>query len=139
MLTPHTTVGHAGNPDLTRYRTGSMPQIHFYPFSHKTNAFLPSYLSGDPPVLGEIATNKPDSVASANAALRAWPELYGSDESGQYECVLRRLWRANDKGYDLCLLWPDIDKAREPTTRAPAKYHPDVWKAIADFYADKRI
>jgi len=135
-----TTVGHAGHPDLARYRTGDLPQFHFYPRSHLLDARLPSYVGARAPILGEFSTCR--AVARApfqpDPVLRPWPELGGGDCASQHASVLLRLWRLNDKGYDLGLLWPDIDKDQEPHRPGREKYSPAVWRAVDDFFAGRR-
>jgi len=135
-----TTVGHAGHPDLRRYRTGDLPQFHFYPRSHLVNARLPSCVGERAPILGELSTCRAEARApfQPDPVLRPWPELGGSDCTSQQDSVLSRLWRVNDKGYELCLLWPDIDKDREPHRPGREKYSPEVWRAVDDFLAGRR-
>ncbi len=136
-----TTVGHAGHPDLGRYRTGDFPQFHFYPRSHLLNARLPSYVGERAPILGELSTCRAEARApfQPDPVLRPWPELEGRDCTSQRDSVLSRLWRVNDKGYELCLLWPDIDKANELVRPGREKYSPEVWRGVDSFLSGRRV
>ena len=107
---------------------------------HLLDARLPSYVGARAPILGEFSTYR--AVArppfQPDPVLRPWPELGGGDCASQHASVLLRLWRLNDKGYDLGLLWPDIDKDQEPHRPGREKYSPAVWRAVDDFFAGRR-
>ena len=81
----------------------------------------------------------PQGYGNHQAHLRPWPELEGRDGSSQEDSVHSRLWRVNDKGYELCLLWPDVDKANELVRPGREKYSPEVWRAVDAFLSGRRV
>jgi hypothetical protein len=116
------TVGHRFVSDLSLMGTGSMPQIHYY--SEKYGPYadppeLPESSAARAVMIGEFGaqigkgfeTNeKPAKASMGNPWDRDFPDHRDRIPS---KTVYERLKLIKDRGYELALVWPDLDDKDE--------------------------
>lgn len=102
------TVGHRFARDLDRLPTGSVRQFHYYP-QRGLRAWLPfteqplADQKSTRAILGEFATRVDGSQGDL------WPELAPDVQRDPRRAVFERLRIAEARGYDLALVWPDLE------------------------------
>jgi hypothetical protein len=125
------TVGHRFASDLDDLPTGSLRQFHYYPRTG-LKAFLP--LTEQPlpnhektrAILGEFSARSDGSQGDD------WPDLDSELQRDPRRRVFERLRCAEAKGYELALVWPDLEGA--PFGPAdPLKLSTDAQAGIRDF------
>lgn len=128
------TVGHRTYDDMSKYKTGTRKQFHFYAWpvldapGLGVAAKIPRYQGAgglddrDNTFVGEIGAG--DDGAS-------WPELNGVDKTDVRNRVFERLSLVAQRGYPLALLWPDLGWR---VVGGQASTSPDPWK-----YSDEAI
>jgi len=133
----HATVGHRFKADLAHLPTGRARQFHYYPvqvsldvprWGRRTLVLadrrLPTF-EDTRAFLGEIAAGPRHGSP--------WPELEGADTGGARTRVLERLRHAQNKGYPLTLLWPDIEPGAAFPGPDPIKLSAEAQEGIKDF------
>jgi len=131
------SVGHRFNADLASLPTGSARQFHYYPVQVSVNVprwgrraliiadrQLPRF-EDTRAFLGEIASGPRHGSP--------WPELGGADTGGTRTRVFERLRHARSKGYELTLLWPDVEPGAAFPGPDPIKLSLEAQEGIKDF------
>ncbi len=81
------------------------------------------------PILGEISASTEQDFL--------WPELMGRDRGTARDRVRERLFAAERKGYDVVLVWPDLD--HNGTSYESLKYSEEALGGIRDFATRRGI
>ncbi len=104
------TVGHRYASDMNLYDTGTLPQFHYYPTTALDiggDGDLPKCADVKNAILGEFGAGGP-----ADWKHTEWPEIPSfAQRAGGDIRVLLRLQLIEAKGYDVALLWPDMNGA----------------------------
>jgi hypothetical protein len=98
------TVGHRFFDDLALFGpdcTGTIRQFHYYPTLPVADLLLPTHADSQA-ILGEFSTRADISQG------QPWPDCAGNDVFDN-AVVEERLGMARSKGYELALVWPDLD------------------------------
>lgn len=139
-----TTVGHRYFDDLARFATGDLPQFHYYPRALPDPLLLlPHTIPGTDPVALPIATGRSQKPILGEIAAAPsghdfpWHELRGRDAGDARSRVRERLFAAEQKGYEVVLLWPDL--GNDGLIRHDSlKYSDEALDGIRDFSAGRR-
>lgn len=136
------TVGHRFKADLAHLPTGSARQFHYYPVQVSVNVprfgprtlvvadrRLPTF-EETRAFLGEIAAGPREGSP--------WPELNGADTGDTRTRVFERLKLARSKGYELTLLWPDVEPRAVFPGPDPIKLSAAAQEGIKDFQRLRR-
>ena len=131
------SVGHRFVADLASIPSGSARQFHYYPVQVSANVprlgprtlvvadrQLPTF-EETRAFLGEIAAGPREGSP--------WPELGGRDTGDTRTRVFERLKLAESKGYELTLLWPDVEPGAMFPGPDPIKLSADAQEGIKDF------
>lgn len=130
------TVGHRFLSDLKRFPAGTKRQIHFYPTNLLGATFidrsLPNY-DQSRAFVGEFGIRAPGGPHG-----EAWLALRGIDRRDTRSRVAARLSHIKQKGYPLCLLWPDGRNGRGkralPPGPDPIQLSELAQKGVVDFW-----
>jgi hypothetical protein len=107
-------------------RARYLPQFHWYP-DGITRRVLPEFAQTQA-FLGEISA-RPSQPGTRDPQDWAWPDLGGTDLVETYQAILRRLDRAEERGYALTCLWP----SQPHYPRTNTNLEPAAERAVSDF------